>query len=235
MLEIPAEELRPALELLDALASRLATEPLPGAGVPFEAGVDLRIALVPAAEAAETLDAGMPGSLEDRKRLARGPRAAVCAAGKRGSFRAVWMPPHDELQAIARGERALFLAPRVVEVRERRARAEWGAFVASFAEHGAGGARAHYAKVAVANSDANSGDGVEHMWIEVESADANGVRGVADRGETDGPDGRPSASRAASQIACPMDRVGDWLVRGVIVPGYPTPVDATPESASILR
>ena len=248
MLEIPADELRPALELLDALASRLATEPMPSAGVPFEAGADLRVALVPAAEAAETLSDGMPGSLEDRKRLARGPRAAVCAAGKRGRFRPVWMPPHEELQAIGRGERALFLAPRVVEVRERRARAEWDAFVASFAAHGADRTRAHFAKVAVtatgATQEAGHGGGggdsgragIEHVWIEVETADATSVRGIANRIEpVEGDAASDERTSEGRRIECPIERVGDWLVRGVVVPGHPMPVDATPESASILR
>ncbi|MFM7259434.1 MAG: hypothetical protein ACKO3W_02405, partial [bacterium] len=137
--------------------------------------------------------------------------------------------------------RALFLAPRVVEVRERRARAEWPALVAPFEAHGADRTRAHFAKVAVTtttqlHTTQQHGDGIEHVWIEVEAATATSVRGIADR------PAHPSDIAASGEgdsaphrIECSLDRVGDWLVRGVIAPGYATPVDVTPESASILR
>jgi len=181
VLEVPAARLRAALELVDALAARAIDEELPAAGVPFDAGVGLRIALVPAHEAAETLDPASPGSASDRRSLPAGPRAALCAPGKRGSFRPVWMPPLEALEALASGEAGLSIAPRVSAVRARVARDSFDVF-RRLHERRHLGAAEFLVKVARAGTP----DMREHAWIVVETLDRDGGIGLLSRkGEAD--------------------------------------------------
>jgi hypothetical protein len=214
LLEVAHDRVRPALELVDALASRFFDEDPPHAGVPFEAGPGLRLALVPAHEAIETLAPDAPGGAHDRARMPKHPRAAVCAAGKRGAFRQVWVPPAEELDQLARNERGVFLSPRVIAVRERLARETWGAFVRAHAGVRGAGA-AFLAKIA-----RGSGDGERwHAWVAVEHADQSGGRGTLTR-----------ADGASEPAAFAMGDIGDWRVVGL----RPDLAEVGPESAALL-
>ncbi len=182
MLEVPHGLAEAALQVVDALAARFVSEELPDAGVPFEAGVGLSLALVPASEAAETVAPDVAGSPADRARFGNAPRAAICAAGKRGAFRKAWVPPLELLEALASLSAGLYLSRRVIEVRERHARATWGDFAAAFAAHHAQNeppAR-WFATVMRARPDPlASGEFIrEHVDIRVERATPEGGRGA---------------------------------------------------------
>lgn len=209
MLEVPAANLREALELVDALAARFVTETPPHAGVAFEAGPELEVALVPAREVAETVSPANPGGIADRRGDPAQPRAAICAPAPRGAFRAVWGPPLDALAALADGARALVLAPRVARVRERLARATYAEFVAALPEVRTAGARA-FVRVAP--------DAGEHLWIAVDTADAGGGRGVV-------------VAASESPHAFRADEVVDWRIEG-LRPRLPV---AGPAEAHLLR
>jgi hypothetical protein len=217
LLEVPVAHVRAGLELVDALAARLLARDgasgleLPHAGVPFEAGPGLRVALVPALEAAETLAPGVPGDAGDRRGLPPGPRAAICAAGKRGAFRQVWVSPIEELACLSRNEAGLYLAPRVSLVRERVARRTWSAFRDAFQRHAT--TTTATATATAAASDAaflakiSRGDAEgtrEHVWITVEHADADGGRGILGR-----------AGAEPERVEFTLDRLGDWRIVGL--------------------
>ncbi len=185
LLEVPATLLRPALELVDALAAHFVQEPLPHAGVPFEAGSAISLALVPAAEAAETLSPGVPGGPHDRRGIPPGPRAAICAAGKRGAFRQVWMTPVDELTRLAQGDGALLLSPRVSMVRARLAQRTWSDFAQARARHASRTDVAFLARIASSARAGESAHAPASDWLAVEQATVDGGLGRAGRGDRD--------------------------------------------------
>jgi len=214
IVEVPADRVRAALELVDALAARFVGEDLPAAGVPFEAGPGLQLALVPAAEAIETLDAGAPGSAADRRAQPVGPRAVICAAGRRGAFRQVWVPPLAELDRLAANETGLFIAPRVSESRETLARETVGALRAAHARHGGSGA-AFLAKVPMPGPDGRR----DHVWVSIDSIGAERGSGLLSR-----------TTGAAERVEFALADLGDWRIVGLSaeVP------EVGPESAGLL-
>jgi len=218
MLEVPEPLTAAALQLTDALAARFISEDLPHAGVPFEAGGDLAIALVPAAEAAQTVAPEVAGSPGDRARLGPNPRAAICAAGQRGAFRKVWSTPVDALERLMRHGAGLFLSLRVVEVRERLARGTWSAFVAAHATHGAGATVAFLVKVARghAGPDADADAPREHVWLTIDRVTA---------------DGGTAASAHTGPIEFALADVGDWRVVGLLDGGE----SIGPDRVELLR
>ena len=223
MLEVPAADLRAALELIDALAARFVGDEPPHAGVPYEAGPGVKVALVPVAEAIETLAAGAPGGAADRRAGVDGPRAAICAAGRRGSFRAVWVPPLDELARLSRHEAGLYLAPRVTLARERLAQLEWPRFVAARAAAPANAPTdasaatpTFLAKIALGETLGER----RHLWATVEHADAGGGRGHLAAGD----------GRAPEPVSFALAEVGDWRVLGLAADRP----DIGPERAELL-
>jgi hypothetical protein len=224
VLEVPPALVGAALELVDALAARLVTEEPPHPGVPIEVGEQLSVALVPAHEAAETIAADAPGGRADRIHLAPISRAAICAAGQRGSFRRVWVAPIAELERLAQNETGLFLALRVVEVRERIARDTWPRVAAAFADRPRDRDTVFMAKIALERAAVASGTEGEpehepehehehehepkpdapraHVWLRVEAADASGGRGI-------------SAEVAGGSRAFTLADIGDWRVIGL--------------------
>ena len=213
MLEVPVADVRAALELIDALAARFVSEDMPAAGAPFEAGPDLRIALVPAAEAVQTLAHNAPGDATDRRALV-GPRAALCAAGKRGSFKQIWITPFDELGRLTRNEAGLFLAPRVAQVRAFRAQSTWSMFVSAFANNPP--SAVFLAKVARDRTDGER----EHMWLTVSEATHEGGCGTPDRSTT-----------AGEILHFHHGDISDWRVVGL----RSDVAEVGPESAAILH
>lgn len=210
MLEVPPPLTAAALQLADALAARFISEDLPHAGVPFEAGPDLALALVPAAEAAETVAPDVAGSPADRTRFGHAPRAAICAAGQRGAFRKIWSTPIEALERLTSHDAGLFLSQRVVEVRECLARATWGDFTAAHARHSARATVAFLVKVARPNGAATAAEtptptppeaGIEHVWITVDHATTAGGRG---------------SSPHTGTLGFTLDEVGDWRVVGLV-------------------
>ena len=237
MLEIPADELHAALAMVDAIAARFVSTPLPAAGVPFEVGAGLSVALVPVAEVIETISPGMPGGPSDRTNathasMPRAPRAAICAAGKRGAFRPVWVPPHEVLQKLVRGESGLMRSQREAEVQERLARLEWPAFLHAFASRARNPERQFFAKVAENRDD----DVVEHVWFEVLDADVDHVHGrrIDARGLSGDSASASSESAANALRTAPISRLSDWVVTGVIAPSANSPLEVGPQTASIL-
>lgn len=217
MLEVPAADLRAALELVDALAARFVGDEPPHAGVPHEAGPGVKVALVPVAEAIETLAAGAPGGAADRRAGVEGPRAAICAAGRRGSFRAVWVPPLDELARLSRHEAGLYLAPRVTLARERLAQSEWPRFVAARAAANAPAEPPTFlAKIALGETLGER----RHLWVAVDHADAAGGRGHLAAGD----------GRAPEPVSFAIAEVGDWRVLGLAADRP----DIGPERAELL-
>ena len=207
LVEIPASLVAPAVALLEALAGRFVGDEPPHAGVPFEAGSGVAVALVPAAEAIETLAAGAPGGAEDRARRGlRGPRAVVCAAGRRGAFRAVWMPPLEELARLSSGDAALELPPSSVVVTERRARLHWARFIDA-----SRGARPLSARFEVKLGRTRDGGGaasaepLEHRWHDFVSGDEHG--GIARAPATE-----PGSGADAREFAFTLAEVTDWRV-----------------------
>ena len=214
MLEVPEPLTAAALQLIDALAARFISEELPHAGVPFEAGVDLALALVPATEAAETVAPEVAGSPADRARFGPAPRAAVCAAGQRGSFRKIWSTPVEALERLMRHDAGLFLSLRIVEVRERLARSTWNDLAAAHATHGASATIAFLVKVAHGETDADTP--LEHVWIAVTKATSTGGRG---------------SSPHTGAIDFALDAVGDWRVLGLLDGGE----SIGPDRVDLLR
>lgn len=228
ILEVPAANLREALELLDAVAARLVTEDAPHAGVAFEAGPQLEIALVPAREVAETVAPEHPGGLSDRRGDPAQPRAALCAPRPRGAFRAVWGPPLEALAALADGSRALVLAARVARVRERQARATYADFASVLPEAVRAGARA-FVRVA-SRASSSAADAPPHVWLEVREADGAGGRGTVVRtSEPGGVDPAPAAGEGWLDYR--RDEVVDWRIEG-LRPRLPV---AGPGDAHLLR
>lgn len=204
MFDVPGGSLRTALEVVDATASRFVAEELPHARTPFDLGRNLPLALVPVAEFIATVAEADPGSGADRKGLPPGPRAAICSAEQRGAYRRIWVAPTAELERLARSEAALFLAPRVSTVRERVARAGWSAFVDAWSARTVGGEASFHAKVAVPASDSD-GEPPQHVWVEVDSAGAQGGTGTCVRGGADEPE----------RIEFAVGQVGDWRIFGL--------------------
>jgi hypothetical protein len=244
MLEIPADELHAALAMVDAIAARFVSTPLPAAGVPFEAGADLSVALVPVDEVIETISPDMPGGPSDRGRMPRAPRAAICAAGRRGAFRPVWVPPHEVLQKLTRGESGLLRSERETEVQERLARLEWPAFLSAFASRSQYPMRHYYAKIAETRADEIVDEVVdkvvdkvvEHVWLEVVEASEDSVRGrrlEVDRLRAVAAD-VSTTSAVGSLVTAPIARLSDWVVTGVTTPRSASPIEVGPQAASIL-
>ena len=208
VLEVPPALVGAALELVDALAARLVSEEPPHPGVPIEVGDGLSVALVPAHEAAETIAPEAPGGRTDRTHLAPISRAAICSAGQRGSFRRVWVAPVAELERLAKNETGLFLALRVVEVRERLARDTWPRFAAALARRPRDRDSVFMAKIALDRNAVGAGTPADpdapraHVWLAVESADASGGRGA-------------SAEIAGGTRAFALADIGDWRVIGL--------------------
>ena len=244
MLEIPADELHAALAMVDAIAARFVSTPLPAAGVPFEAGAGLSVALVPVDEVIETISPEMPGGPSDRARLPRAPRAAICAAGKRGAFRPVWVPPHEVLQKLTRGESGLLRSERETEVQERLARLEWPAFLDALSTRAQHPARQFYAKVAETRAETHAETRadeivdkvVEHVWLEVVEANRDSLRGrkLGADGLRAGAVDAATASAANSLVTAPIARLSDWVVTGVITPKAASPIEVGPQTASLL-
>lgn len=214
MLEVPGGRLRAALELIDAVAARLVEEELPAAGSPFEAGPGVKVAFVPVHEVIETIAPDAPGGARDRGRLPAGPRAAICAAGKRGAFRQVWVAPLEELDRISANQAGLFIAPRVGAVRARVARESFAAFRRAHGRRGDGEA-VFLAKVAVPAPDG----GREHAWITIESLRTDGGSGLLAR------DGR-----GPERIEFALADLGDWRIVGASADAP----EVGPESAALL-
>jgi len=191
--------LRVGLELVDALAARSVEEELPPAGVPFDAGEGLRVALVPAHEAIEALAPSAPGGAADRRSLPPGPRAAICAAGKRGAFRQVWMPPLEALELLASGQAGLFIAPRVSAMRARLARETLGVFRRLHERRNLGAAE-FLAKVV----RAGAADAREHCWIAVDALGPEGGSGVS-----------MQAGEAPRRVEFAVAELSDWRVLGM--------------------
>ena len=167
-----------------------------------------------------------PRQMTDRAAIrslaATGPlpefRAAICAAGKRGSFRQIWVPPIDELALLSRNELGVFLAPRVSLVRERMAQLTWATFMRAHAGRPAGqdgDAPSFLAKIALGETVGERA----HLWVAVRRAEADGGEGVLDR---------PDGSREA--VAFRLEQVGDWRIVG-LRPDLP---EVGPEGASVL-
>jgi len=214
MIEVPEPLTAAALQLTDALAARFISDDLPHAGVPFEAGGDLAIALVPAAEAAETVAPEVAGSPADRARFGPAPRAAICAAGQRGTFRKIWATPVEALERLTRHDAGLYLSLRVVEVRERLARGTWSDFIAAHAAHGAAATVAFLAKVA--RGDASADAPREHVWISVGRASPTGGAG---------------ASPHTGPVDFTLADIGDWRVVGLLDGGE----SIGPDRVDLLR
>ncbi|MFM7052775.1 MAG: DUF4026 domain-containing protein, partial [Planctomycetota bacterium] len=227
LLEIPAPLLRTALELLDATAARLVTAGLPHAGVPFEVGPEVRCALVPAREAAETIATDAAGGEHDRHRLPPGPRAAICAAGKRGTYRQVWTPPIEALDQLASGRAALYLAARVVDARARLARRTWPALVHAFASRTAPDACLISAKILLAEGGGTTTDepaARAYAWLDLDEADASGGSGTLAHDV-------PSIGLAAgAKLSFELPAISDWRAHGLRADAP----EIGPESATLL-
>jgi hypothetical protein len=218
ILEVPEPLTAAALQLTDALAARFISEELPHAGVPFEAGGDVAVALVPASEAAGTVASDVAGSSGDRTRLGPIPRAAICAAGQRGAFRKVWSTPVEALERLVRHDAGLYLSLRVVEVRERLARGTWSAFVAAHAAHGSNATVDFLVNVARGQQgpDPQADTPREHVWLTVDRATADG--GVA-------------TSVHTGSVGFAVADVGDWRVVGLLDGGE----SIGPDRVELLR
>jgi len=143
------------------------------------------------------------------------PRAAICAAGKRGSFRQVWVPPADELSLLSRNELGVYLAPRVSLVRERTAQGAWGAFARAHGRAHAAPGVSFLAKIALGQALGERA----HVWVSVGRADEAGGDGVLER---------PDGSR--EPVAFVREQVGDWRIVGL---RQDLP-EVGPEGASVL-
>jgi hypothetical protein len=210
LLEIPASLVAPAVALLESLAGRFIDDEPPHAGVPFEAGAGLRVALVPALEAIETLSPDAAGGVEDRARRGLGgPRAAVCAAGKRGSYRAVWVPPLEELARLGAGTAGITMPPRTVVVSERRARLHWPRFVRAAGRERAPGVRfeVKLGRPAIASAGEEPR---EHRWYEFLEGGATGGKARALPS-----DAQASAQAQPEEFAFSLDELTDWRVLGL--------------------
>jgi hypothetical protein len=232
LFEIPQDELRPALDLLNMLAARLATEPLPEPGAPFEVGPQIRVTLVPVEEVVETLAPNAPGGVRDRAPHMRGPRAAVCAVGKRGSFRAIWMPPHEELQAVLRGTTGFFVSEGIMRVRETMAQRAWPAFAELFAHRASYPEARFFAQIEVPANRADTSGlsmAVDDLWLEVTHASNDGVRGVVVSHRATG-----ESQAHGEEISAPRTALSNWEVTSLRIPGREHPVNVTAEEAGVL-
>lgn len=218
ILEVPPALTDSAIELIDALAARLVCEQPPLPRVPFEVGERLEIALVQAHEVAETIAADAPGATADRAHLAPVARAAICAAEPRGAFRRIWMSPLAELGQLSRHEAGVFLATRVVEVREQLARVTWPDFVGALGRRSPVDGAVFLVKIAVQRGDASQTvesagaeqsvapraeqeQPLQHVWIRVTEASLEGGAGVTPSGP-------------AKSYTFGAADVGDWRVIG---------------------
>ncbi len=213
MLEVAVGDTRAALELIDAVAARLVHEDVPHAGEPFEAGPELRVALVPANEAIETLASDAPGSQADRTSV-RGPRAVLCAAGRRGAFKQVWVPPFDELARLTRNEAGLFLTARVSQTRALLAQRSWSDLVRVFAQ-GNPSVRCH---AKISRQDATGAR--EHVWIELVHATHEGGKGS-----------RQTSDPREPRIEFSLCDLSDWRISGF----REDLTEVGPENAALLR
>jgi hypothetical protein len=232
MFEIPHDELRPALDLLNMLGSRIATEPLPEPGTPFEVGPQLQITLVPVDEVIETLDPTAAGGARDRGPELRGQRAAVCAVGKRGSFRAVWMPPHDVLQMVLRGNAGYFVSEGIMRVRETMARRAWPAFTELFVARASYPEARFYAQIEIPAGRADASGisiAVDDLWIEVTAATNEEVRGVVVTHRSEG-----APRDQGEEMHAPIAALANWKIISLRIPGREQLVDVTAEEAGIL-
>lgn len=223
LLEVPGTRVRTGAELLDAVAELLVEEGPPPPEVPYQIGRDASIALVPWQEVAKTLDRESLGSEEDRRAMSqetpnplRARRAAICDLEPRGSFRPVWSWPRDAIDVMDRADAAVRRSESATIRRAAVARRRWPEALACH--------RAHPTEtVLLVGTVVQRADGdAEHLWVQLDRADAEGGEGRLLRDSLAG-------ERAGTTIAFELANLEEWrVVRGDRAVG--PDLLATPES-----
>jgi uncharacterized protein YegJ (DUF2314 family) len=204
MLEVPDSAAASAAELLGGVAALIIEDGAPAPGQAIEIGSDLAVVLQPWADVARYLGDDVPGSLAgragDAEEAHAGPRAVVCAPEPTGSFRKLWVWPEESARRLSRGEAAMTLTDRATRRQAHLAQAEWDHIVLAFAE---GGDVQFAVKAGLATGD----DRREHVWFDVEAADAGGLEGRL----LNEPRFLPDLA-AGARVRLRRDQISDWRV-----------------------
>lgn len=197
MLGVPARHADAAAEVINHVAALLLEEPLPQEpGEAFTIGTDLAVSFQPWDVAMEAVAADAPGGSQDRADSQRGdqmhvgPRVVICRApsqGKQRRLSKLW--PKAVVQAIEKGQAALYVTHRETERQALRARTTWPEFATAFASlrdivesqsHGGGLSdrmAVFLVKSAFASALQNEPDH-EHLWVEVKRMEGDAAEGT---------------------------------------------------------
>lgn len=177
MLEVPAESIGAAAELINLIGERWLDEDPPGPGDTMLLGPALEVSLQPWQACVETLPPGSPGEQSDREDDEdgdhRGPRAVICAAKPRGVFRKVWTWPEQVIRALEDGSAVVARTDRATRRSEAIARATWPELAMAHADfrrgcHGAPHPHVHFLlKIGLPYGEGDDASH-EHIWFEVE-------------------------------------------------------------------
>ena len=176
ILELPAQHLGVAHEMLNALGALLITRGVPAPGVRFEAGVGVPLMLNDWRASVGFLSDHSLGSAEHRIMLggeSDNPlleaHAVVCGPDPVGTFRKLHAWPREAIEAIESGEAALERTPAWTASRSVLAISLWPRFLEL---HASG--RRMLVCMAMETGDSSR----DHVWIEVSEATDSSLRGT---------------------------------------------------------
>lgn len=136
MLEVPREHIDLAATLLNEIASLTFEFPPPPAGEPFEIGAGVTVTLQPWDTLTKTMDAQLPGGMNDRhgerNDAHTGVRAVICDPEQRGRYARAWVWPERAIEAMRRDEVTLYRTRRATDRQAALARARWDQFATAF-------------------------------------------------------------------------------------------------------
>ena len=204
MLEVPGDRIRIAHDLLEAVSSLCLLRGCPDPGFPFEAGVNVALSLQPLDEQLELLSESSIGTRAHRVSMggsdaAGNPllngRAVVCGPEPRGRYRQIHAWPQEAIEMLLRGEGGLERTENWTRSISVEAQRRW-----SFLLDGI--AKGLSAQVCVA-VEAEDG-GREQVWVDLDFADEDGLRG---RLVT-----KPAMipNRQGSELVASLTNVIDW-------------------------
>ncbi|MHC4948273.1 MAG: DUF4026 domain-containing protein [Planctomycetota bacterium] len=214
LLEIPPDRLAAAAEVLAATAELLLEWPWPAPGASMEIGDGLGVCLQPWPEVVPYLADGVPGGAadraprgDDRDEVAAahaGVRAVICGPEPRGRYRRVWSWPREAVDAVDRGDAALFRTERATRRQAALARAAWPRFRAAWDEAGADAETMFLVKAVL--GPAPDADVREHLWMRVRGLGRDGIE--ADLLDT----ARAGPYRRGERLTVPPEAVTDWEI-----------------------
>jgi uncharacterized protein YegJ (DUF2314 family) len=188
MLEVPRSQATAAADLINDLGEILLDQAPPQPGEPMPLGQGVSVTLHPWQSIVAELSPESCGGADARRgemaEAHTGVRAVICGGQPRGTYRALWAWPKDEIAKLENDEAVIECSPRALLRRERLAQATFGDLATAFAA-AAGlvnntdpAQRMFFAiKAGLKVPNAQSQDACEHLWFMATAFDGQRVRG----------------------------------------------------------